>query len=205
MSLPQVTRSSDAARFRAFRECFLIAHRDDLVAHWHGIERLWFDFLIERKLNRAESQVEKQRLVVGICLIATSPIVGKCAISIGNEVRYHARRQLRTWHVVPQVETRVRTLVISLRRAVQAIVWVFHQTVNIVHRSCVIGREARDTYAYASFHVAQNQFLAPVTDDVAPESSTLGINREITIAAQLGDFYFSSLKEVLDIHIVVTV
>ena len=82
---------------------------------------------------------------------------------------------------------------------------VFLQAIDIVNLSSVVGCESYDTHAHAVLLVEQHQFLAPVTDDVAPESRTLGVDGHIAPSAQFGNFNESAVVEVLNINVMVAV
>ena len=122
-----------------------------------------------------------------------------------DKISHHYRRQLRTRHVVAQVESGVRTLIISLRSTLHAICRVFLQAIDIVNVGCVVCCKTYNTHAHSVLLMEQHQFLTPVTDDVTPEGSTLGIDGNIPPSTQFCNLNESAVIEVLDIHIIMAI
>ena len=79
------------------------------------------------------------------------------------------------------------------------------KTVYEIEVGKIVGRNTRDAYSDAILPVQENHFLTPVTDDVSPESSPLGIDSDIAVVADFGKLHLSSLKEILDIDVIVAV
>ena len=82
---------------------------------------------------------------------------------------------------------------------------VFLQAIDKVCVGSVVGGYTRETHSHTVFLVEQYQLLAPVADDVAPEGSTLGIDRHISVVADFGELHFTPIKEILHINVVVAI
>ena len=155
-----------------------IGNSQGLFLYWHEIEVL-------QSGTRSDSSVS--RLDAHYHILIVFP---------------HARWQLGSRHVISKIESRFGTLVVTTCCAVGTVVRVFLQTVNVVDIGCVVGCESHDTRVHSVYLPVENQFLAPVTYDVAPELSSFCVARLNGIVRLFSHLYQASVSEVADVGII---